>query len=103
MKTRKEFIEDIKSLFECNHDFNVLQTNGKQAILFCRKCAEIKRISLNTQEGRTMSKAEATSLAEQNYIYVSIDEFEDICNGAASVKEIKELLLDRQKMQEGEQ
>ena len=39
---------------------------------------------------------------EKNYIPISIDELEDICDGAASVREAKELLIERLQMQEGE-
>ena len=39
---------------------------------------------------------------EKNYIPISIDELEDICDGAASVREAKELLIERLQMPEGE-
>lgn len=33
---------------ECNHDFDVLQVFARgQAILFCRHCAKVKRISID--------------------------------------------------------
>lgn len=39
---------------------------------------------------------------EKKYIPISIDELEDICDGAASVREAKELLIERLQKQEGE-
>lgn len=80
---------------ECNHYFELLQT-GKtgEAILFCRHCAEVKRIALNEEANRPNVK--------QKYLNISIDEFNDVFDSAASFEELKDLLIAHAAMWEGE-
>ena len=44
---------------ECKHDFELLPIGeNKQAILYCRHCAEVKRISLDEQKKKKKQKQE---------------------------------------------
>lgn len=74
---------------ECKHVYEIAFNSEIGAFLFCKHCAEIKELFNNKKTEQT-----------QNYVHISIDELNDICDGAASVKEAKELLIER--MQEGE-
>ena len=95
LPVKPRFLTEIKPTKEerHEHDYFILHTSPTNATICCRSCGEVKHIETNVP----MKKA-----SPKQYINISIDEFCDYCDAAASFKELKELLFERPAMQEGE-
>lgn len=79
---------------ECKHVYEIGFDQYSVPFLFCKHCAEIKRISLDEEAEQAKTK--------QKHIHIPIDEFTDICDSAATFKQLKELVIKRQALQEDE-
>ena len=67
------------------HDFMILHTNEVNATICCRACGEVRHIETTLPKKETPKK----------FINISFEDFADLCDGAASFRELKELLIER--------
>jgi len=86
------------------HDFFVAHQTAHGAIICCRTCGEIKRIEADPE---LFGKESCPELFEEatrpKYINLSVNDFIDYCDAAASFAELKELLLEHVAKQEDKQ
>lgn len=67
------------------HDFMIIHTNEVNATICCRACGEVRHIETTIPMKKPSNKI----------IKISFEDFEDLCDGAASFRELKELLIER--------
>ena len=70
---------------ECIHNFMILYSSEKGATICCSKCGKVKHIETLPPKKETPKK----------FINISFEDFEDLCDGASSFRELKELLIAR--------
>lgn len=67
------------------HDFMILHTNEVNATICCRACGEVRHIETMIPMKKPSNKI----------IKISLEDLDDLCDGAASFRELKELLIER--------
>lgn len=84
---------------ECKHNFELLPIGeNKQAILYCRHCAEVKRISLYEQAEQKRTQAQFPQIPK-GAIFMPIALFEYICDESVYAHEVKEKVRDHRNLE----
>lgn len=73
---------------EHEHDYFTAHQTATGATICCRICGKVKRIEANPP---------IKDKAQPEYIKISIDDFNDCCDAAATFTELKELLIEHSK------